>query len=47
MIIMIIMIIIIESVMSRPTSGAPAYTEHRHSKCSDLCILTKSIYGKN
>ena len=26
-------------VMSRPARGAPAFTEHRHSKSPDLCTL--------
>ena len=25
--------------MSRPASGAPAFTEHRHPKSPDLCTL--------
>ena len=26
-------------VMPRPVHGAPAFTEHRHFKFPDLCIL--------
>ena len=25
--------------MSRPARGAPAFTEHKHSKSHDLCTL--------
>ena len=34
-------------VMPRPACGAPAYTEHWHSKSFDLWTLTKPINGKN
>ena len=45
--IIIVIIIITMGVVSRPARGAPAYTEHRHSKFFDLWTLTKSIHGKN
>ena len=32
-------IIMIMRVMSRPACGAPAFTEHSHSKSPDLCKL--------
>ena len=30
--------------MSRPARGAPAFTEHIHSKSPDLCTLI-NLYG--
>ena len=33
-------------VMSRPAGGIPAFTEHKHSKSSDLCMLIL-IYTNN
>ena len=40
MIILIItIIIIIMGMMSRPAHGAPAFTEHRHSKSPDFSPL--------
>ena len=35
---------IIMGVISRPARFALAYTEHKHSKCFDLWISTKSIF---
>ena len=39
-------IIILKIIISRPACGAPAYTEHRHSKSFDLWILTKATMEK-
>ena len=38
-IIMIMIIIIIMGMMSRPAHGAPAFTEHRHSKSPEFSPL--------
>ena len=38
-IIIIIIIIIIMGMMSRPAHGAPAFTEHRHSKSPEFSPL--------
>ena len=42
-IIIIIIIIIIMGVMPRTARGAPAFTEHRHSKSPDLCTLINTF----
>ena len=39
-----IIIIIIMGMMSRPAHGAPAFTEHRHSKSPEFSPLINS-YG--
>ena len=41
--IIIIIIIIIMGVMPRTARGAPAFTEHRHSKSPDLCTLINTF----
>ena len=38
-IIIIVIIIKIMGVMSRPARGNPAFAERRHSKSPDLCTL--------
>ena len=42
-IIIIIIIIILMGVMPRTARGAPAFTEHRHSKSPDLCTLINTF----
>ena len=43
-IIVIMVIVVLDRVMSRPACGAHTFTEHRHSKFPDLRALINS-YG--